>query len=372
MRRQIRKFYRNCSGRVGSSTAYSPGGRKGGSVGGRSPRGSSSAGGRAPLFPGISLPFGGRHGGQLVGRHLGHFLAYAAAVLFFLLVVPLVSVQLFPRLIEDVPKSSLDITLPETVSIYITDEEKTRSIPFEEYIVGVVASEMPDTFDTEALKAQAVASRTYALGRIRSGTQLCDTVHCQVYRDHDIDAKVRRAVKATAGQVLVYDGKLASQALYFSSSAGDTENAEDVFANAYPYLVSVSSSYEPGATHKKEKVIMTLKEFRAAIKDAFPDEDFGSIKTSNIKVTGRTKGGRVDTLQIGDVVISGGDLRTALGLYSTRFEITTRGKKITITTAGSGHGVGMSQYGANGLAKRGRGYRQILKHYYKGVDVVAL
>lgn len=301
-----------------------------------------------------------------------YVVAYVAAVLFFLLIVPLVSIQLFPRLIEDVPDKSLDITLPETVSVYITDEEKTRKIDFEDYIVGVVASEMPDSFALEALKAQAVASRTYALSRIKSGTQLCDTVHCQVYRDHDIPAKVRRAVKATAGQVLAYDGKLASQALYFSSSAGDTENAEDVFANAYPYLVSVSSSYEPGATHKEEKTVLTLKAFRSAMKEAFPDTDFGTIKTSNIKVTGRTKGGRVDELQVGDAVISGADLRTALGLYPTRFVITSRGKKITITSAGSGHGVGMSQYGANGLAKRGRRYQQILKHYYKGVDVVAL
>lgn len=297
------------------------------------------------------------------------FLLYVLVVLFFLLMVPYVSIQLFPRLIEDIPKNSTDITLPEKVSIYITAEEKTRTIPFEDYIAGVVASEMPDSFEFEALQAQAVASRTYALGRVQSGTQLCDTVHCQVYRDHDIDAKVRRAVKATAGQVLVYNGKLASQALYFSSSAGDTENAEDVFANPYPYLVSVSSSYEPGATHKKEKLVLTLKEFRSAMKDALPDEDFGSIKTSNIKITGRTKGGRVDTLQIGDAVISGGDLRDALNLYSTRFVITTRGRKITITSSGSGHGVGMSQYGANGLAKRGRNYKQILKHYYRGVSI---
>ncbi|MBR3784847.1 MAG: stage II sporulation protein D [Firmicutes bacterium] len=276
---------------------------------------------------------------------------------------------MFPRLIEDVPETSPGITLPETVSVYITSEEKTKTIPFENYITGVVASEMPDSFELEALKAQAVASRTYALGRIKSGTQLCDTVHCQVYRDHDIPAKVRRAVKATAGQVLTYNSKLASQALYFSSSAGDTENAEDVFANPYPYLVSVSSNYEPGATHKKEKKTMTLKEFRHTIKEAFPDTDFGKIKTSNIKISGRTKGGRVSEVQVGDAVLSGGDLRTAFGLYSTRFVITTRGSKVTITSAGSGHGVGMSQYGANGLAKQGRSYKQILKHYYKGVDV---
>ncbi len=298
-----------------------------------------------------------------------YVIPYILAVLFFLLAVPFAAIQLFPRLIDDIPQNTLDITLPETVSVYISAKEKTMQIPFEEYIVGVVASEMPDSFEEEALKAQAVASRTYALGRIKNGTQLCDTVHCQVYRDHDIPKKVRKAVLATAGQILTYHDKLASQALYFSSSAGDTENAEDVFSNAYPYLVSVSSSYEPGATHEKEKLVLSLKEFRKTVKDTFPEVDFGTIKTSNIEVCSRTKGGRVDELKIGDAVLHGEDLRTALKLYSTRFVITTRGRKIIITTSGSGHGVGMSQYGANGLAKRGQNYQQILKHYYKGITV---
>ena len=230
---------------------------------------------------------------------------------------------------------------------------------------------MPPSFDEAALKAQAVASRTYALGRIQAGTQLCDTVHCQVYRDDDIPKKVEEAVKDTAGQVMIYEGQLASQALYFSSSAGDTENAEDVFSNSYPYLVSVSSSYEPNATHKKEKLTMTLKEFRRTITEAFPDTDFGSIKSGNIKVTARTKGGRVSEVQVGDALLSGGDLRTAFNLYSTRIVITSRDNKITLTTSGSGHWVGMSQYGADGLAKRGQNDKQILKHYYQGVQVAA-
>ena len=300
-----------------------------------------------------------------------NILIYTFVVLFFLLVVPLCAIRLFPHLIENAPESTAEITLPETISLYMTAEEKTKEIPFETYITGVVASEMPDSFDEEALKAQAVASRTYALGRITAGTQLCDTVHCQVYRDDDIPKKVKDAVKDTAGQIMVYKGELASQALYFSSSAGDTENAEDVFSNPYPYLVSVSSSYEPNATHKKEKLTMTLKEFRSTVTEAFPDTDFGSIQAGNIKVTSRTEGGRADELQIGDAVISGGDLRTALNLYSTRIVITTRGNKITITTSGSGHGVGMSQYGADGLAKRGQNYKQILKHYYQGIDIAS-
>lgn len=294
---------------------------------------------------------------------------YIFIILFFLFAVPVFSIRFFPHLIENPPKESKEILFPETVSVYITSEEKTKEIPFENYVAGVVASEMPDSFEPEALKAQSVASRTYALGRIHADTHLCDTVHCQVYRSDNIPDKVQDAVDATSGQVITYNGQLASQALYFSSSAGDTENAEDVFSNSYPYLVSVSSSYEPGATHKKESVSFSSKEFQRIIKDACPDTDFGTKKTSSIKILSHTSGGRVDEIQIGDGTVTGEELRTAFGLYSTRFEVSTSRNKVTFTTHGSGHGVGMSQYGANGLAKRGRSYKQILRHYYKGVTV---
>ena len=110
-------------------------------------------------------------GSQLYGG-VRHLTTYVILVLFFLLVVPLISIRLFPHLIENAPEKHTDIQIPDTVSVYITADEKTKTIPFEDYIVGVVASEMPDSFEMEALKAQAVASRTYALGRVLSGTQL--------------------------------------------------------------------------------------------------------------------------------------------------------------------------------------------------------
>jgi len=295
---------------------------------------------------------------------------YIIVVLTFIVIVPFLSLKLFPGLTESPPNHAEDyIKIPSAVDVYITKKKRFETIDFETYITGVVASEMPSDFDFEALKAQAVASRTYALGRILSGAELCDTVHCQVYRNDNIPPKVARAVKKTKGQLLLFDGKLASQALYFSSSAGDTENAEDVFSNPYPYLVSVSSSDEPGATHKKEVCTLSIKGFSQKIKDSLPELSFGAIKKSNIKILSRTAGGRVETIKVGTQILSGADIRKALNLYSTRFTIKIKGKTITITSSGSGHGVGMSQYGANGLARKGKSYKQIPSHYYRGTTI---
>ncbi|MCI5688958.1 MAG: stage II sporulation protein D [Emergencia sp.] len=307
------------------------------------------------------------HHGKLNRQHA---VIYIISMVILMVVLPCLAIRLFPALVKDSPDAAYDGLMPDTVRLYRTAKDRFDVIPFEKYIEGVVASEMPSSFEYEALKAQAVASRTYALGRILAGAQLCDSVHCQVYRDDNIDEKVSKAVKETRGQVLLYKGKLAAHALYFSSSAGPTENSQDVFSGTYAYLVSVDSSYEPGATHKKEKTTMTVSAFSKKIKKAFPEKDFGTIKKSSIKIKSRTEGGRVAVVKVGKEILAGSDIRSALNLYSTRFEISFSGsKKIIITTAGSGHGVGMSQYGANGLAKKGKDYKQILSHYYRKTAV---
>lgn len=298
-----------------------------------------------------------------------HLLVYTVAMVFLMVLLPLISIKVFPGLLPGDEPAPYTKDLPKNVEIYITKEDRYETISFEQYIQGVVASEMPSSFKSEALKAQAVASRTYALGKLLAGSKLCDSVHCQAYRCDSISAKVKRAVKDTEGQVLLYQGELAAHALYFASSGGDTENSQDVFVSAKPYLVSVASSFEPGATHKEEKLSLTLSDFASKLKEAFPSSDFGTIKKSAIKIRSHTKGGRVETVQIGRKTLSGSDIRSALGLYSSRFTISFKGNKILFTTSGSGHGVGMSQYGAEGFARKGKTYRQILAHYYRGTKV---
>lgn len=298
-----------------------------------------------------------------------YLMLYVLLMVLFFVAIPLIVTSIFSIPPQQNPKSAYQGKIPDTVKVYITKEEEYQTMDFESYITGVVASEMPSAFDVEALKAQAVASRTYALGKINADSHLCDTVHCQVYRSTNISKKVKKAVSATSGQVLLYKGKLAAQALYFSSSAGDTENAEEVFSNPYPYLVGVSSDNEPGATHKKEIVKLSVKSFGKKIKKAFPELEFGTIRKSNIKILSYTDGGRVKTIKVGKQTLTGADIRKALSLYSTRFAIDFDGNAMKITSSGSGHGVGMSQYGANGLAKTGKTYLEILSHYYQGTTV---
>lgn len=178
---------------------------------------------------------------------------------------------------------------------------------------------------------------------------------------------------------MYYDGELVMQPLFFSSSGGWTENSEDVFVSAVPYLVSVSSPYEEGASHQNEEKSFTLEAFRKKIREAYPDKDFGSIDRENIRILSRTAGGRVSEMQIGDVKLKGTEVRNALGLSSALFSLSfseeggsgtsSKETKIVFTSNGSGHGVGMSQYGANGMAKQGADYRKILTYYYSGTQV---
>lgn len=329
-----------------------------------------------------------------------------SAVIFILVVIPFTITLVF---IPDttVPEKTADkidkapITesikkqkIPASIKVYRKAKGVTEKIPFEDYIKGVVASEMPSSFEKEALKAQAVAARTYSLSKYLNakkngnssshpGAPVCDTVHCQVFQDQkglkktkgskwmkSDWKKISTAVEDTKGELMYYNGKLVEQALFHSSSGGKTENCEDVFTAAVPYLVSVESPYEDEATHKNENTSFTISEFASKIKAAYPSTGFGTVTANNIKILARSNGGRVDKVQIGSGTASGVQVREALGLYSANFKISIANGKITFTTTGSGHGVGMSQYGANGMAKAGYDYKKILSHYYKGTTII--
>lgn len=283
--------------------------------------------------------------------------------------------------------------IPDKIQVYRTSDKKTESVDFEKYVKGVVACEMPSSFELEALKAQSVAARTYSLARVLKAEEngnpkahpdapLCDSTHCQVYKSaselksskgsawfHDGYKKITKAVDSTKGQLLYYNGELVEQALFHSSSGGKTENCQDVFASAVPYLVSVESPYEDEATHQNEKNSFSIDNFSKKIKNKYPSVSFGQITASNIKIISRSSGGRVEKIKIGEGTIQGRQVREALGLPSANFDISISDNKITFTSNGSGHGVGMSQYGANGMAKEGYDYKKILSHYYSGTEV---
>ena len=259
-----------------------------------------------------------------------------------------------------------------------------ESVPLEEYVVGVVAGEMPVSFELEALKAQSVASRTYVMKRL-GGNGEYDVVDIGFYMLFDFDKinstvlnhmplkwkdnyvsyinKVRQAVNETSMECLEYDGELID-AMFFSTSNGYTEDSGEFFSTSLPYLKSVDSSYdkEVSSVFQDSKNI-SLQEFY---------ERLGLSYQSSLKITdvSRTNSHRVKSLKINGKEFSGKDVYYKLGLRSSDFEIELVGSNVVIQTKGYGHGVGMSQYGALGMAKKGYSYREILMHYYTGTTLV--
>ena len=274
------------------------------------------------------------------------------------------------------------------VEVYRSNTGKTEKIDLEDYIIGVVSGEMPISFEEEALKAQAVAARTYYFTKreekcdIAKNGDICDTIHCQVYmnkkeRKAQWDKKVadsnykkiEKAVKETEGKVLAYNGEIIKYPQFFSTSSGKTENSEDVFVSAVPYLKSIESKGEeisPKFTGEKE---ITNLQFASLANKTYGANINSSNVQSNVKVLGRTEGGSIEKIQIGQAIIKGTEFRKLYDLSSANCELEFFKDKVKIKTKGSGHGVGMSQWGANVMAKEGKKYDEILKHYYSGVEI---
>lgn len=312
-------------------------------------------------------------------------------VVFSLLLLPFCLVAIYPDEKEEARQDK--VKFDRNIVVFRIESGQTEQVPLEAYVAGVVAGEMPASFEEEALKAQAVAARTYAISKImRSGDSgfpeehpmaaLCDGTHCQVYRTKkellklkSEDwmktgwVKIEQAVEDTRGELMYYQGSLVEQPLFHSSSGGKTENSEDVFVAAVPYLRSVDSPYEEEATHQNEKTTLTLRDFQIKIKKAYPKKKFGKINESSIKILSRSVGGRVDKIQVGNLTLEGRNVRDACNLHSANFDLKISKNCLEFTTLGYGHGVGMSQWGANGMAKKGTDYKAILQHYYSGVDI---
>ena len=325
---------------------------------------------------------------------LKSFTVICSMVIFCLILLPFTLVSIFHEDVEhtDPILKKGTIPIPEYINVYRHDSGKTESIAFENYVKGVVSGEMPASFEMEALKAQAVAARTYSLSKlIRSGdggnpdhpsAPVCDDTHCQVYRSPDELKEIKsaewmatewpkivEAVESTKGQLMYYQGALVEQPLFHSSSGGKTENSEDVFVSALPYLRSVDSQYEAAAPHQNEQVEISLSEFKQKIKQSYPNKALGTIDSNTVKVTNRSTGGRVGTMQVGNLTLKGREIRDLFGLRSADFTVSVQGNSVLFVTNGYGHGVGMSQYGANGMAQAGYNYIDILTHYYTGVEV---
>ena len=290
------------------------------------------------------------------------------------------------------------IALPQegmTISVWDSDRDVALSMPLEAYVLGAAAAEMPASYHPEALKSQAIAARTraawscMALGGCGCPSHpqcdICtDSACCQGYLTlsdmhtkwgddtaHWLD-RIAEAAKATAGQILTYDG-LPIEVMYHACSGGQTEDAAAVFKQFVPYLKSVASPGEESFRLYQSEVIYLRDEVADMLCAAFPDSGItAETLPGALELLSSTDSGRIRQVRIGNTTVSGGDLRKALGLNSAMFTWDADDASITFHVRGYGHGVGMSQAGAQAMAASGSTCGQILAHYYPGTVLTKL
>ncbi len=292
-------------------------------------------------------------------------------------------------------KQSYELVLEPDSLIYVrVFNEKTGKVmnmELNDYIVGVVSGEMPANYEMEALKAQAVAARTYAVRKIDSlggnpckpFADLCTSSRsCQAWKsDEDLIKlwgdnyetyykKIRNAVFATGYDIILYDGE-PIEALYHSNSGGMTEDNENVFSGDIPYLKSVISVGEEKYNDYSAEKVVSADEFVKTINDNVQGAGMDKEKIrESVKIVSRYDSGRVELIKLANAEISGKQFRKLFDIRSANFTIEFRNDEVVISTIGFGHGVGMSQTGANTMAKSGCDYKQILEYYYSGVEIV--
>lgn len=316
--------------------------------------------------------------------------AFIFSVAFIILAVPTLIVLPFisnsevlsqsvdQQSVPDEEKAVVDDSAVE-VAVMRTQTDQIENVPLETYVIGVVASEMPVEFETEALKAQALAARTYVVNKLlykseEVSSDVTDTIQDQVYKNdaelrikwgknyqNNMD-KITEAVLATKGQIITYQDKPIDPQ-FFSTSNGYTENSEDYYKNEIPYLRSVPSPWDEASPYYLDQETFTFKQVETALGIDLPDNEKLSIEIT------RTESNRVDELNLVGSLFTGREVREKLKLRSSDFSIEQKNNYLIFKTKGNGHGVGMSQYGANGMAKEGKTYEEIVKYYYKDVQV---
>ena len=278
------------------------------------------------------------------------------------------------------------------IKLFHSKTSDIEEIPIDEYIYGVVAAEMPANFEKEALKAQAVVARTYTIYKIQNnngkheGADICDDFSCcqawiskedrfnkweESKREENWN-KIVDAVDSTKGKIITYEGKPIN-AFFHSNSGGTTETTVNVWGgNNYPYLQSVTTSGEEDYTQYKSEVTLSKETFIDKLKEKYNDFTIDFSKDDCIKIIDYTDAGRIKNIKVGNKELSGVEIRTLLGLKSANFKVWIDEENIRFEVIGYGHGVGMSQTGADSMAKKGSNYEEIIKHFYTGVEITNL
>ena len=275
------------------------------------------------------------------------------------------------------------------VKLLHTNTEEIEELELDQYLYGVVSSEMPASFEEEALKAQAVVARTYTIYKITNGNKhenadICDDSKCcqawiskearlEKWNEAEREknwSKIVNAVDSTKGKIITYEGKPIN-AFFHSNSGGKTEIASSVWGGRdEPYLQAVETSGESNYTQYNSELTISKEEFIEKIKQYHNEFEINFSSENQIEVLEYTEGQRIKRIRIGNLELPGTEIRNIFGLKSARFEIIIEDENIKFNVTGYGHGVGMSQTGADSMAKEGKVYEEIIKHYYTGVEIV--
>lgn len=295
------------------------------------------------------------------------------------------------------PAAEPEPAAPETAAVHhdrdvtltIQDGDVTEQMTLERYLTGVVRGEMPASFEMEALRAQAAAERSYVYYQLAAGRKdahpdadFCtDHTCCSAYLSETAarekwggdfapwNTRVEQAVSDTDGQVVLYNGR-PILAVFHSSSAGRTAAAGDVWSGDLPYLVSVDSPEgEATVPNYYSTVTFTAAEAKEKLLAAHPELKLSGTPDRWFGAAAENGSGRVETVSVGGTDIEGTELRRIFGLRSACFTVAADSESVTFRVTGYGHGVGMSQYGANQLAREGKTWQEILEWYYTGATV---
>lgn len=315
--------------------------------------------------------------------------AAAAVLLVLLFALPWLTAAPAEAEAQDTtPAPAPQQRLDEQVTLTVWDGTENRRLTMAEYLPGVVRGEMPASFESEALKAQAVTARTYICYKIATGGKLThpgadvcmDPGCCSAYtaadaaakkwgdRAEEYEARIAQAVEDTDGQVMLHGG-VPIFAAFHSSSDGVTASAGDVWVKDLPYLVSVASPEGDEVPNYYSVKTLTAEEFQEKFTKSCPEAKFGSKPEEWVRDLQLNDSGRVETAVIGGVTVEGTQVRSIFSLRSASFTAECSAEEVTFRVTGYGHGVGMSQYGANAMAAEGKTYTEILQHYYTGVTV---
>lgn len=290
---------------------------------------------------------------------------------------------------EEVALKEYNYKQYNTIKVLHTSTNEIEELPLDEYLLGVVSAEMPASYHQEALNAQAIVARTYTIYTITHNNgkhgeaDICDDSSCcqawiskedrlakweESERNENWN-KITLAINNTSGKIITYNGEVID-AFFHSNSGGTTEIPVNVWGgNDYPYLQSVETAGEDAYSQYSSELTFSKEELNSKMKEKYSDFDINYDEENCIQIVEYTESGRVKTIKIGNVNLSGVEARTLLGLKSTNFEVIWEGNNVKFSVKGYGHGVGMSQTGADSMANLGSTYEEIIKHFYTGVEI---